>query len=357
MKRIRVGILGQGRSGRDIHGRFLVKVPQMYEVAAAVDELADRRRRAAEELKCDVYPDYRDLLKRRDLDLIVNSLPSHLHVPVTLEFLKAGYNVLCEKPLAKKGAEVDRLIATAKKAKKVLAIYQQSRNAPYFREIQKVIASGALGRIVQISVAFNSYSRRWDWQTLRSWNGGNLLNTGPHPLDQVLQLFGEGMPEVFCRMDRANTFGDAEDHVKLILSGKGHPLIDVEISSCDGYPCFTYKLFGTRGGLKGTTSAMEWRYFKLSEAKKLRLTTVPIHEPDGTPAYCHADKIVWHNEKWEVPKSQSDLFNSMSAVFYRMLYRTLTRGAPLEITPQQVRRQIAVIEECHRQNPQIYRKA
>ena len=46
----------------------------------------------------------------------------------------------------------------------------------------------------------------------------------------------------------------------------------------------------------------------------------------------------------------------MSAAFYSMLHRTLTEGAPLEITPQQVRQQIAVIEECQRQNPHIYGK-
>ena len=43
-----------------------------------------------------------------------------------------------------------------------------------------------------------------------------------------------------------------------------------------------------------------------------------------------------------------------AAAFYAMLYRTLTEGAPLEITPQHVRQQIAVIEEAQRQNPHIY---
>ena len=44
----------------------------------------------------------------------------------------------------------------------------------------------------------------------------------------------------------------------------------------------------------------------------------------------------------------------MGARFYRMLYQHLTAGAPLEITLAQVRQQIAVIEECHRQNPHIW---
>ena len=46
----------------------------------------------------------------------------------------------------------------------------------------------------------------------------------------------------------------------------------------------------------------------------------------------------------------------MTEQFYDMLYRTLTKGVPLEVTPEQVRRQIAIIEECRRQNPQIYKK-
>jgi hypothetical protein len=45
----------------------------------------------------------------------------------------------------------------------------------------------------------------------------------------------------------------------------------------------------------------------------------------------------------------------MTAAFYAMLHRALTEGAPLEITPQHVRQQIAVIEEAQRQNPHIYK--
>ena len=44
----------------------------------------------------------------------------------------------------------------------------------------------------------------------------------------------------------------------------------------------------------------------------------------------------------------------MAGAYYAMLHRTLTEGAPLEITPQQVRQQIAVIEAAQRQNPHIY---
>jgi len=359
VKKLRVAIIGQGRSGRDIHARHIQALPEMFEVVAAVDPLAVRRKRAAEELKCDVYEDYKPLLKRRDLDLVVNATPSHMHVPVALALYKAGHNVLVEKPLARTVRDVDRLMVAAKKAGKLFAIYQQSRFAPYFQQVRKVMDSGVLGRIVQISIAFNGFSRRWDWQTLTAWNGGNLLNTGPHPLDQALRLLDvptDQTPQVFCYMDRAHFFGDAEGHVKLLLRAERRPLIDLEISSCCAYPLFIYHVFGTQGGLKGGIGEMEWRYFKPSEAPKQRLTTVPIHKPDWTPAYC-GEELKWHVENWQLPESQKDLFQTLGTAFYRMLHKHMTQGAPLAITPEQVRQQIAIIEEAARQNPHIWGKA
>jgi len=356
MKQIRVAILGQGRSGRDIHGHHILEDSRRFKVVAAVDPMKERRDRAQREFGCDTFRTHEPILRRDDVDLVINATPTKFHVPYSLKFLQAGFNVLCEKPLAQRAKDVDRLIAASNKSGKVLAIFQQSRYAPYFRQVRKVIDSGVLGDVVQISIAFNGFSRRYDWQTLTGEMGGNLLNTGPHPLDQALQLFGtDMMPKVTCLMRQTINYGNAEDHVMLVLSGKGRPIIDLEISSCCGYPCFTYNVYGTLGGLKGVMGALEWRYYNPKEAPKLRLKRKPISKPDGTPAYC-SDSLKWYKRSWKVPKMKAGLFDTMSMTYYSMLYNTLTKGAPLEITPQQVRQQIAVIEECQRQNPQIYRR-
>ena len=82
-------------------------------------------------------------------------------------------------------------------------------------------------------------------------------------------------------------------------------------------------------------------------APELKLTTTSIHKPDGTPAYC-SDALEWRKEEWIAPQGKG-LFETMAAAFYAMLHRSMTEGAPLEITPQQVRQQIAVMEEAHRQ--------
>lgn len=351
---VRVAIIGQGRSGRDIHGAHLSRDTGRYRIAAVVDPLPERRERAEREYGCETYADYTALLDRRDIDLVVNAAPSKFHVPVSLALLQAGFHVLCEKPLASAAADVDRLVAAAEQGGRTLAIFQQSRYAPYFSRVREVIRSGALGEIVQINIAFNGFSRRYDWQTLTSEMGGSLLNTGPHPLDQALQLFGTDiMPAVTCIMRNANSYGDAEDHVLLLLTGEGRPIIHLEISSCCRYPSYTYNVYGARGGLKGDTQRLEWETYDPASAPQLQLTRVPLEKPDGTPAYC-SDSLTWTKQEWTAP-SGDGLFETMAQAYYAMLHRTLTEGAPLEVTPAQVRQQIAVIEECQRQNPHIYR--
>lgn len=353
MKQLKVGVIGFGRSGRNIHTAHFSKDSDRFKVTAVTDKLEDRRKRAEQETGGTACEDYRAFFDL-DLDLIVNASPSHLHVPITEDILKAGYNCISEKPLAQDPKDVDRLISAAEKSGVMFTVFQQSRFAPYFRQVRKVIDSGVLGRIAQISIAFNGFSRRYDWQTIQEFMGGSLLNTGPHPLDQALQLFGtDVMPEVFCHMDRINTAGDAEDHVALMLRGHGRPLIYIELSSSSAFPEYTYRIYGTTGSLRGNMKEMEWKFFDPARHVRPELVRGPLMDDEGLPIY-PSEELEWQEDSWQVPAGSENLFETISRSYYDMIYARLTEGAPLEVTPQQVRRQAEVIRECQRQNPTIY---
>jgi predicted dehydrogenase len=251
------------------------------------------------------------------------------------------------------------MISTAKENNKLLAVFQQSRFNEAYMEIKRIINSGILGQIIQISIQYNGFARRWDWQTLQEYNAGSLYNTGPHPVDQMLQLLDyAGTPEVKCFMNRVNTFGDAEDYVKLIMTAPGKPIMDLEISACNPYPKYQYSIQAQYGGLSGDDSRLDYKYYNRETAPEQHLTREPLENPDGTPAYCR-EKLEWVENSWNIDdmaRSESSYIPGVprqqpTISFYEMLYGHIVNKAPLEVTPQQVRQQIAVMEECHRQNP------
>ncbi|RME58354.1 MAG: gfo/Idh/MocA family oxidoreductase, partial [Caldilineae bacterium] len=289
------------------------------------------------------YTEFVDLLNDDELELIVVALPSHLHADCAIAALEAGKHVVCEKPMATSLQDADRMVIAAADSPGILTIFQQRRYNPDFRKVQEIIASGVLGRIVQIRITESKFSRRWDWQTLKRFGGGTLNNTGPHYLDQALQLFGPKDPDmILCHLDRTLTLGDADDHVKVVLRGKNAPTIDIEISSCDAYPGDTWHIMGTQGGLHGTTRHLEWRFFDPAELPPRELTIEPT--PDRS---YNRDQIPWQEASWDLAEDRRDAYRN----FYRDLYRTIREGAPLVITPESVRRVIWLQEECHRLSP------
>lgn len=350
MKKLKVAVIGQGRSGRDIHGKyFLERGKELYQVVAVVDELEIRRERAKREFDCDVYENYTELFGREDIDLVVNASFSHMHPAITIDLLNHGFNVLVEKPMARHRAECDAMIAAAKENDRKLMVFQQSRFAPYFVKMKEIIESGILGRIVQINMIFSGFERRWDWQTSQRLYGGNLLNKGPHPVDQILDLLGyeDKDYEFYAKFDRVNTYGDAEDYVKLIINEPGKPLVDLEVSSCDCYPKYMYKIQGSCGCLIVKADEYICKYFNPETAPKHELDLDSLMTEEGHPTACVED-LEWKEVKERI---EGNVFEEGTAGFYQNMYDHITQGAALVVTPEQIRTEITLMEKIHERNP------
>ncbi len=341
-EQIRVGIAGLGRSGWSIHANLLEPLASHFQVTAVVDADPARRAEAIERFDCQAYDNYDDLLADPAVELVVVALPNFLHADASIQALEAGKHVVCEKPMATSLPDAERMVAAAAGSDKLLTIFQQRRYNPDFVKVKEVIDSGILGRIVQIRIAASSFGRRWDWQTLQKFGGGSLNNTGPHFLDQALQLFGPGEPDVFCQLDRTLTLGDADDHLKLVLKGQDAPTIDIEISSAAAYPSETWNVMGTRGGLSGSTRELHWKWIIDEEMPPRELDT----KPTPNRSY-NRDELTWHEDSWTLDGSVGEAY----AQFYTDLFATIRGDQALVITPDSVRRVIWLQEECHRQNP------
>ncbi|HOV21904.1 MAG TPA: Gfo/Idh/MocA family oxidoreductase [bacterium] len=341
MEKVKIAITGLGRSGWNIHAHLISQLPEKYEIIAVSDPDENRRKQAEEKFDCKSYEKFEDMLNNDEIEVVVVATPSHLHSSYSISALKKGKNVICEKPMATNLEDADKMIEVAKKEGKILTIFHNRRYSPDFLKVKEVIDTGVLGRIVLIKMMWHSFARRWDWQTLKKYGGGTLNNTGPHPVDQALQFFGEKEdPEIFCHMERTLTLGDAEDHVKIIFKGKISPMIDLEITSCCCYPEEPYLIMGTCGGLKGNYTKLQWKYFKVEKLPERKVQTQPT--PDRS---YNSEEIPWEKEEiWELPQNQHDY----QLNFYIDLYETLKKNKPLKITPESARRVMWAIEKCHK---------
>ncbi|MBQ2765489.1 MAG: gfo/Idh/MocA family oxidoreductase, partial [Clostridia bacterium] len=122
----------------------------------------------------------------------------------------------------------------------------------------------------------------------------------------------------------------------------------LDVSSCDAYPCFTYKIMAQYGGLKASLNDVQWKYYKPEEAPEQHLIREPLQGPNGDPIYC-GEKLTWYEESWSA--KDSGAFTTAVDAYYTMIYNYLENGEPMEIMPYQVRQQMAVADLAHKQNP------
>lgn len=352
MKKMRVAIIGQGRSGRNIHGKFFRSENNDFcEVVCIVEKDGERRAKAALEFGCDVLTDYTELFGRTDIDLVVNASYSHMHYPITKDLLLHGFNVLSEKPFGRSAYECEDLILTAKEKGVVLSVFHQSLLSPAFLNVKNIISSGKLGEVLQISLKYSGFARRWDWQTLQCCCAGGAYNTGPHPIGQALDLLGwdKDTRVAFSSLRTVLTSGDGDDYAKIILTTPGKPVVDIEVISADAFSGdFVFKIFGSKGTLLSTNSEYKLKYVEdFSEYPERPVIRESLSNDKGEPVYC-SEKLNFTEKSEKIVGSSFDV-----AVkdFYRMLYNSVMFGEKLTITAENATQVISLIEACHAQNP------
>ena len=351
MKKLNLAIIGQGRSGKDIHGLYLRGEKNVYYNVKYVVDRDEYRRGVAEEIYpgCRTFADYRDLFSLDDIDLVVNASYSEEHFSVTKDLLEHGFNVLVEKPFAKTRYECDLLIKLAKDKGVTLAVFQQSNLAPIHTFAHEVIDSGKLGEIKQISIRYNGFSRRWDWQTLQKKAAGGLYNTGPHPVCLGLGLidFDPNYKVVYTKLDTLLTSGDSDDYAKIIIEAPGKAVVDIEVTSADAYCDYNLKLIGSKGTYKSTTAKYEMTYIVDGENPKRPVVETFLEDENRNPAYCR-ENLIKHVESGEFI---GDAFTVGTPTLYEQLYFKLTEGRAMDVTAEMAAEVISVIETAHSQNP------
>ena len=208
--KIKTAILGYGRSGSTLHADPIEKLSD-FELTAVCDIDANAKEKAYNRFKCRIYDDYLEMLQKETLDLVVIVTRNNQHCRMTCDCLKSGKNVLVTKPWAINVDEAKEMIKASKASGKMLLPWLPARWGCDLLRLRELIASGVIGKVFQVRRSEFSFGLRHDWQTSKKFNGGYLLNWGPHLVDQPVQLIGKPVKSVYGEMKQIINPGDVED--------------------------------------------------------------------------------------------------------------------------------------------------
>lgn len=191
---LRVAVVGLGMMGRN-HLRVWEAAEDVEVVAVAdPDPAALERVTGGRQLRG--YEDAERMFAEERLDLVSVVAPTSLHLPVTLAALRAGANVLVEKPIAATREEAVAMIAAAEDAGRMLTVGHIERFNPAIRELRRRLAEGELGRIFQITAT------RLGPFPARIRDVGVVVDLAPHDLDVMRFLIGSEPIRLYGETER-----------------------------------------------------------------------------------------------------------------------------------------------------------
>lgn len=339
---IGVGIVGMGRSGWELHAAPLSKMPE-YEVVAVCDQSQARLDEAVKAFGAKPYTDADALIASPEVDLVVVSVPGHLHAKVSIAAMRAGKDVVVEKPMANSLAEVDSMLAAAKETGRRITAFHNRHWDRDYQTIKALYQNGILGDLLTIDSRVMTYGPEWTtygvaefnphWRLESAYGGGFLADWGPHLVEQVLDLVGQAPKSVTCQLRSHLWAKEVEDYFFMRLVFPSGLVASVEGSNNARIPLPRWHVVGSSGTLTAPGDWGKWTEFKIRGSfAGLDMDLYPreIGPSSGGKNY--------------------DVGDELSAAFYTDLAEALATGRPTAVTAVRAREVMAVIQAARDSN-------
>lgn len=172
-ERIRVGFIGPGGRGFGAHVKTLTKLAKdgaNVELVAVNDVYSVQQDMVANYIKTETgrepkkYDDYKDLLADKDVDAVCIGTPDHWHAKQTIDAMKAGKHVYCEKPMTHNVEEAVEVVNYWKSTGKIMQVGVQSTSLPVWDRARELIQEGKLGKVLMFQTEYFRNSNLGQWR-------------------------------------------------------------------------------------------------------------------------------------------------------------------------------------------------
>ena len=247
---IRAGLIGYGLAGASFHAP-LIRATRGLELEAIVTSNAERQREARSAHPSAALFDSAAQLwdHAAQLDLVVVASPNRTHVPLALEALEAGLDVVVDKPLAPTSSEGRRLVQEARHRERLLTVFHNRRWDGDFLTLRALLAEGALGEPYRFESRFDRWrpTPKPGWRELGAPEeaGGLLYDLGSHLIDQALVLFGP-VSHVYAELDRRRPGVEVDDDAFVALTHASGTRSHLFMSVLAAQPGPRFRMMGSR---------------------------------------------------------------------------------------------------------------
>ena len=290
---VNVGIIGYGRIGAEHAG--WIDACGSARVAAVADATPARRQRAAER-GLRVVDDVDDLLSDASVDAVLIAVPTAMHFQLALRAIARGKHVMIEKPMAVDLAQSGQLAAEAARRGLVLSVFHNRRWDVDYLTVQRTIASGVLGRLINVESRLGQFAScvgpaateyRPNWRNEAAFGGGGLYDWGSHFVDQLWRLLLPARPvRVFAQL-RSNVWSaDCDDFARVVIDFDNGVAGLVEVNTTTARPLPRWHLDGTAGSASAPANAAfdtrAWAQLQFTPANGRDTRDLPVAEPGLT---------------------------------------------------------------------------
>jgi len=304
-------------------GRSLANAAQAVggRVIAGADPAEEARAKFAEQFKVPALASVEQLLGNDRVHAVMVASPNYLHSQHTLAAARAGRHVFCEKPMALRVADCDRMIAECEKAGVKLMVGQVLRYLPDLWRVLQIVHAGEMGKphAAAIERLWGTEGQIWriPWRAQKELSGGWLYEVNVHEVDYLCQLLGEPRQAYGVTAKFIQSHHDIEDFAVATFRFEGGRVGVLQGGSCSPLGRYEVAVFCEGGDLFLDRS-----------------TGVIRHRKAG-------------GEVKEEPTSESNVEPPVQREV-REFVEAVREGKPVTIPGQDGRRAIAMIEAAYR---------
>lgn len=221
------GIIGYGFMGQT-HDETINKL-DYAKLIGVCDVNPEQLKVAAEGMK--KWEKSEDLLKEGLIDTVIIAVPNHLHLEMVEKAVKAGKDIILEKPAGMNEAEVEKMIQLTSEAGVRFTIHHQRRWDKDYRVAKELYDSGTLGELFTVKSSLYGFNGNMhDWHIHPEYGGGMLYDWGVHLIDQILFMIPEEIQTVYANVQ--NVINEkVDDYFNIQLLFKNGTTAQIELGT------------------------------------------------------------------------------------------------------------------------------